>query len=114
VGVTNKAAKGRRVKLVNGLVQGYMEEWNAGIPKRAVEVNRKERKEHKDKGMWFIPLGFRLTRRVTAWLSAWVEKNSIFYAFFAFFAVKQLPNSRQFGSGTDWCRGIRKGGMAES
>jgi hypothetical protein len=66
VGVTNKAAKGRRVKLVNGLVQGYMEEWNAGIPKRAVEVNRKERKEHKDKGMWFIPLGFRFTRLVTA------------------------------------------------
>jgi hypothetical protein len=78
------------------LVQGYTEGWNGGILKRAVEVNRKELKEHKDKGMWFIPLGFRLTRRVIAWLSAWVEKNSIFYAFFAFFAVKQLPNSRQF------------------
>ena len=64
-------------------MQGYTEGWNGGILKRAVEVNRKERKEHKDKGMWFIPLGFRFTRRVTAWLSAWVEKNSIFYAFFA-------------------------------
>jgi hypothetical protein len=39
----------------------------AGRPfmlKRAVEVNRRERKEHKDKGMWLIFLGFRLTRRV--------------------------------------------------
>jgi predicted nucleic acid-binding protein len=34
--------------------------------KRAVEVNRKERKEHKDKGMWLISLAFRLTRRVIA------------------------------------------------
>jgi hypothetical protein len=29
--------------------------------KRVVKVNRKERKEHKDKGMWLISLGFRLT-----------------------------------------------------
>jgi hypothetical protein len=34
--------------------------------KRVVEVNRKERKEHKDKGMWLISLAFRLTRRVIA------------------------------------------------
>jgi hypothetical protein len=62
------------------------------ILKRAVEVNRKERKEPKDKGMWLISLGFRLTRRVIAWLSAWDEKDSFFSALFAFFAVKQLPN----------------------
>ena len=30
---------------------------------RAVEVNRKERKEHKDKGMQLISLEFLLTRR---------------------------------------------------
>jgi hypothetical protein len=30
---------------------------------RAVGVDRKE---HKDKGMWLISLGFRLTRRVIA------------------------------------------------
>jgi hypothetical protein len=34
--------------------------------KRVVEVNRKERKEHKDKGMWLISLGFRLPRRLLA------------------------------------------------
>jgi hypothetical protein len=31
---------------------------------RAVEVNRRELKEHEGKGMWLISLGFRLTHRV--------------------------------------------------
>jgi hypothetical protein len=44
--------------------------------------------------MWLISLGFRRTRRVIAWLSAWDKKDFIFSGLFAFFAVKQLPNSR--------------------
>jgi hypothetical protein len=51
--------------------------------KRAVEVHRKERKEHKDKGMWLILLGFQLTCRVITRLSAWDKKDSILSGLFA-------------------------------
>ena len=87
VGVTNKAAKGRRVKLVNGLVQGYMEEWNAGIPKRAVEVNRKERKERIENGVLLNPgrqLGCHPAGEPK---SQGNEPHSLVFVFFAFFAV---------------------------
>jgi hypothetical protein len=62
--------------------------------KRVVEVNRKERKEHKENRVFLIqgrqsgyhPAGEAKSRGS--------EPHPFLFVFFAFFAVKQLPNPR--------------------